>query len=291
MKNSHALDSAYWRRLAWAGASRGPRIWLRLSPGPIGLLAAAVSPRQRDRVRQNLQSLLGQRSFLQEQADVARTFVQFAHSLAESLSLGGHPDRKVRLSVDGAENLHEALAGGNGVILGTAHTAGWEAALMALGDACPAGVVVAMGPERDQGARSFHPLAEPSSSRRVVCVGEDPLASLPLLQHLRKGGIVAIQMDRCPAGMKSLQLQSGRKTWSIPVGPFALSAACGAPIVLALSRRTGFMSYDLRITQPILVPRQSDDGAAQLHAAQKVVRELARHVCASPTQWFDFAPT
>lgn len=224
-----------------------------------------------------------------EQADVARTFVQFAQSLAESLSLGGHPDRKVRLHVDGEENLHKALAQGQGVILGTAHTAGWEAALMALGDASPAGVVVAMRSERDQTARSFHPLADPSSHRRVVHVGQDPLASLPLLQHLRKGGIVAIQVDRCPAGMKALQVQSGKKTWSIPLGPFALSAACGAPIVLALSSRRGFMSYDLRITSPISVPRQSD--GAQLRAAQKVVRELARHVNAAPTQWFDFAPT
>jgi KDO2-lipid IV(A) lauroyltransferase len=161
---------------------------------------------------------------------------------------------------------------------------------MALGDASPVGVVVAMRSERDQGARSFHPLAEPSPQRRVVCVGDDPLASLPLLQHLQKGGIVAVQVDRCPAGMKALQVQSGRKTWSIPAGPFALSAACGAPIVLALSTRTGFLSYDLQITSPVSVPRHAD-GTAQLRAAQKVVRELARHVNAAPTQWFDFIPT
>lgn len=280
------LDSAYWRRLAWLGAARGPTIWLRWSPGPIGLVAAAVSPHQRVRVRENLRSLLGRRNTVVETIDVARTFVHFAQSLAESLSLDT-PKRQASLRVVGQHNLQKALDAGRGVILGTAHTAGWEAALVALERLSDADVLVAMRPERDPTARGFHPLSH-GSGMRVVHVGDDPLSSLPMLQHVRSAGVVAMQLDRCPPGMRSYQVEAGRKTWTLPAGPFALAAATGAPLVLALTTRTGFLSYDLRVTKPLRVERH---GAGQRPRAVEVVaRELARHVYAAPTQWFDFQP-
>lgn len=282
------LDSAFWRRLAWLGAARGPAIWLRLSPSPIGLAVAAVSPQQRAHVRHNLRALLGRRGAFAEHIDVARTFMHFAQSLAESLSLQGSAHRRPSLLVFGESNLRRALDAGSGVILGTAHTAGWEAALLALERVSDTPVLVAMRPEREDAARDFHAFSETSAIRRVVAVGDDPLSSLPLLQHLRKGGVVAMQMDRCPAGMRAIEVEAGRKTWTLPAGPFALAAASGAPIVLALTARTGFLSYNLRICREICVERPAHRG--QVRAAEKVARELARHVYAAPTQWFDFKP-
>jgi lauroyl/myristoyl acyltransferase len=280
-----ALDSAHWRRLAWLGATRGPRLWLRASPPPIGLIAAALSTSQRARVRYNLQSLLGHRNAILEHIDVARTFVHFAQSLAESLSLQGHK-HDILLRVTGEEHLRDAVARRQGVILGTVHSAGWEAALMSLEKDLDVPVVVAMRSEREPGARGFHPVSNASPNRKVLVVGDDPLASLPLLQHLRAGGIVAVQLDRCPAGMKSIEVQAGRRTWTVPAGPFALAAASGAPIVLALATRNGFLSYDLRITRPVTVPQ----GQPLLPLVERVVREMASHVQGAPTQWFDFAP-
>ncbi|MFW5739066.1 MAG: hypothetical protein ACOC1F_01735 [Myxococcota bacterium] len=278
------LDSARWRRLAWLGAARGPLVWLRISPPPIGLLAAALSSRQRHHVRESLRSLLGRRNPVVEHVDVARTFVHFAQSLAEGLALGD-PKRTPTLRVFGERYLHEALERGAGVILGTAHTAGWEAALVGLERVSDVPVLVAMLPEREPDARSFHP-ASHGALRRVVQVG-DPMSSLSLLQHLRSGGMVAMQLDRCPPGMKSVEVRAGCRFWQLPAGPFALAATSGAPIVVVLSRRTGFLSYELHVTRPICVAR-SDRRATR--AAERVARELARHVYAAPTQWFDFAP-
>lgn len=278
------LDAAHWRRLAQLGAVHGPSIWLRMSPPPIGLVAAALSPNQRRHVRENLRSLLGPRNAVAEQLDVARTFVHFAQSLAETLSLAG-PKRAPSLRVVGEARVRSALDAGKGVILGTAHTAGWEAALLALERVSDIPVLVAMRAERDASARGFHPLSG-GTSRRVVQVGRDPLSSLPMLRHLRRGGIVAMQMDRCPPGMKCFQVEAGRKTWTLPAGPLALASASGAPIVLAFSTRTGFMSYDLRLCPPVHVKRH--EKREQTRAAERVARELARHVYAAPTQWFDF---
>jgi KDO2-lipid IV(A) lauroyltransferase len=214
--------------------------------------------------------------------------MHFAQSLAESLSLQGSTHRKPSLVVFGEAHLRRALDAGNGVILGTAHTAGWEAALLALERFSDASVLVAMRPEREGSARDFHAVAAISKTRQVVSVGDDPLSSLHLLQHLRKGGVVAMQMDRAPAGMKAFEVEAGRKTWMLPAGPFALAAASGAPIVLALAERTGFLSYNLRVCRKVCVDRSVDLG--QVRAAEKVAREIARHVYAAPTQWFDFKP-
>jgi predicted LPLAT superfamily acyltransferase len=86
--------------------------------------------------------------------------------------------------------------------------------------------------------------------------------------------------------MKSIEVQAGRRTWTVPAGPFALAAASGAPIVLALATRNGFLSYDLRITRPVNVPQ----GQPLPPLVERVVREMAAHVQGAPTQWFDFAP-
>jgi KDO2-lipid IV(A) lauroyltransferase len=237
-------------------------------------------------VRYNLQSILGQRNSVFENIDIARTFISFAQSLAESLSIQGH-NQAIRLRVTGEQHLRDAVGRRHGVILGTVHSAGWEAALMSLEKELDVPVVVAMRSEREPGARGFHPVSDASPNRKVLVVGDDPLASLPLLQHLRAGGIVAVQLDRCPDGMKSVEVQAGRRTWTVPVGPFALAAASGAPIVLALATRNGFLSYDLRITRPVDVPQ----GEPLLPFVERVVREMASHVQGAPTQWFDFAPT
>lgn len=283
-----ALESARLRQLAWLGAARGPRWWARISPPPIGLLAAAISAGQRRHVLHNLRCLYGRRWAPVEYADVARTFVHFAQNLAEALRLQGNPDTLPSLRISGAHHLEQAIESGRGVVLGTVHSAGWEVALWAMGRVYRAPVVVAMQPEPDPSARAFHIVEDRSASRTVGEIGSDPLASIALLQQLRTGGVVAMQVDRCPPGMKSLEIPAGRMSWSVPIGPICLAAAAESPIIIALTHRTGFLSYDLHITPPINIHRRNPRWMQA--GAERIARTLARHVYANPTQWFDFAP-
>lgn len=294
VKQQTNLESSFWRYLAWLGSARFPLWWLRMTPGPIGLAAAAVCPEQRRRVRDNHRSILGPRSAVRERLDVAKTFVSFAQSLSESLAQQGNPSRVPTIDVRGQQLLTEAISRGRGVIIGTAHTAGWESVLMALENACDASVVVVMRRENDPTASAFHPLTQSSERRRVMYVGDDPFTSLELLHHLRKGGIVTVQVDRCPEGIKAISTQVANKTWCIPQGPFALSAVTKAPMLLALSRRVGFLAYELCLSRLPDVPRlergasmQSDNNPWNV-AATEVARQLASHVERFPTQWFDF---
>jgi KDO2-lipid IV(A) lauroyltransferase len=283
-----SVDSAFWRRLAWLGAAHGPRPWLRYSPVPIGLAFALVSGRQRRHVRANLRALMGERPRWQEHVDVALTFARYAQSLAETLALSGDHRNELRVDADDAARLGEVIAEGRGVVLVTAHTAGWEIALAGLRRWVGTPVFVAMTAEPDPAARRFHPIVGDDDAVRVVVVRDDPLGVLPLLGHLRKGGIVAVQVDRCPTGMRGRMVKAGGRSWVLPTGPFLLAAASGAPLVPVFTRRLGFFRYQLQFAPLVRVPPKAVEHDLT-RAAEEVARSLAAFVVANPTQWFDFA--
>lgn len=279
------LDSAFWRRLAWLGAARGPRVWLRYSPPAIGLIAALAAPQQRSQVHRNLRRMFGRRRAPLEVLDVARTFMSFACSLADSLAVADGSRYQPHVEVEGELALQQALEAGRGLILVTAHTAGWEIALGELRKRTTRPVAVVMQRERDMQARLFHGAVRAGNGATVVESGTDPRASVLLLGHLRKQGLVAVQIDRCPPGMRHCEVRVFGREWRVPEGPFALAAATGAPIVAVFASRVGFLHYRLKISDAIRVrPKALDE------AAQRVGWELDRFVRQNPTQWFHFNP-
>lgn len=118
-------------------------------------------------------------------------------------------------------------------------------------------------------------------------VGAHPLDGLPLVHHLREGGIVAVQIDRVGPGSRALEVELFGEPFSMPEGPFSLAALTGAPIVPLFARRRGFLDYELSGGEAQLLPGRAD-AAALRAAAQRVARELERSVRACPTQWFRF---
>jgi len=219
--------------------------------------------------------------------EIARSYVGFAHSLTDSLAIAPDAQTPIAVEPDGLHLLQHALATGRGAILATAHTAGWEVSLAALRGQCSAPIAVVMREERDRAARHWHATLARSSSLRVVEVGDDPLACLPLLTHLRGGGIVAMQIDRCPNGMRCQHAVGEGIPWRMPAGPFALAAGAGAPIVLALSRRCGYRSYVVQISEPIWLPKRPGNELVQ-EAADRIACNLVRFIRTWPAQWFGF---
>jgi KDO2-lipid IV(A) lauroyltransferase len=215
--------------------------------------------------------------------------MQFARSLAESLALSRCDRYQPQVDIEGVEPLLRVLAAGQGAVVATAHSAGWEIALGALCRAANVPVTVAMLAEREGAARSYHPEVGSERAVDVVTVGDDPLCALPLLSRLRGRGVVAVQTDRCPASMRALEVRIDRTTWRLPAGPFVLAATAGVPICLVLSRRVGFLHYSLLAHEPVVLPRRATDNDL-LEAARDVARQLTAFVRRYPDQWFDFAP-
>jgi lauroyl/myristoyl acyltransferase len=281
-------DSAFLRRLAYAGARFGPRFVIEHSPKLFGTAFALALPETRSRVLRNIRRVRGQQSFLKEQRDVVETFTSYAACLAESLGIERSDARDTELVVHGEAHLKAALASARGVILVTGHIGPWDCAARLLAKDFSADVVVVMLAEPDERARKIHDSVRERTGVRVMHVGDHPLDALPLLRHVRGGGVLAIQLDRAAPGGRFLPVEMFGGSEQLPEGPFRLAALSGAPIVPIFAHRVGYFRYEFSVEAPIWVERaatQPDLEAAAASAARSMQAFISRH----PTEWFHFA--
>ena len=276
------------RRLAYAGARFGPRFVIEHSPKFFGTAFALALPETRQRVLRNLRRVKGERPFLTEQRDVVETFTSYASCLAESLGIDRADGQKTELSLQGGAHLRSALEAGRGVIMVTAHIGPWDCAARLLAKDFSADVIVVMLAEPDEAARKVHDAVRERSGVRVVHVGDHPLDSLPLLRHVRGGGIVAIQLDRAAPAGRVLDVELFGAHETVPEGPFRLAALSGAPIVPIFAHRLGYFRYEFSIEAPIRVSRQASPGELQ-QAAAGAALAMQSFISRHPTEWFHFA--
>ena len=281
-------DSALWRRAARAGAVYGPTPFVRYSPTAIGIAFAALLPNHRRAVIRNLRAACGQRTVWREAIDVGRLFASYAHSMAEAFVVDGSR-RKDAVIAHVVDDQHYAAAvkKGRGVILATAHTGGWQAAGAVLRAVHRERIMVVMQPERDQRAQAIQDDARDDAGVQAVHVGTDPLDVLPLLSHLRHQGVLAVQMDRVPDGMRARTVEFLGETRAIPEGPLLLAALSGAPIVTTLTRRLGYLSYEFVSIEPVELPRRPTSEQLD-EAAQSIANAIEAYVRKYPTQWYHF---
>jgi lauroyl/myristoyl acyltransferase len=280
-------DSAFLRRLAYAGARFGPRFVIEHSPKFFGTAFALALPETRRRVLRNLRRVKGRQSFFSEQRDVLKTFTSYAACLAESLGIERTDAGDTELVVHGDAHLRAALASARGAILVTAHIGPWDCAARLLAQNFAADVVVVMLAEPDEAARKIHDSVRERSGVRVMHVGDHPLDSLPLLRHVRNGGVLAVQIDRGAPGGRYLDVELFGRNERVPEGPFRLAALSGAPIVPIFAHRVGYFRYEFSVEAPILVPR----GASELDlrtAASTAAASMQAFITRHPTEWFHF---
>jgi KDO2-lipid IV(A) lauroyltransferase len=275
------------RRLAYAGARHGPSWFVRHSPPLIGAAFALMLPEKRRRVRQNLRLVHGERSPYTEGKDVFRTFAEYASCLAESLGAERGEGGRARVRAEGEEHLRDAIARGRGVVLVTAHAGAWDCAGRLLVEHFHAPMVIVMQGEPDARARSLHDEIRQRTGVQVLLVGDDELSALPLLRHLRAGGVAACQIDRPAPSGRSLEVRLFGGAFRLPEGPFRVAALSGASIVPLFARRAGYFDYELVIDPPLELPRRPSP-AELAFAAQKAAGAMERFLKDHATQWFHF---
>jgi KDO2-lipid IV(A) lauroyltransferase len=280
-------DSLLWRRAIRAGVTHGPDALVRFSPPVFGLVVGALLRQHREAVRHNLRRVLGPRPAVDEWADVARVFANYANCLTEAFIAGSdRGDKLVAHHVNDANYLG-AVELGRGVIVATAHTGGWQAAGPLLSSVHEADVLVVMQRERDERAQALQDDARDRAGIRVAHVGDDPLGALSLLAHLKRRGVIAVQIDRLPAGMRCRKATLFGEPWLVPEGPLLLSALSGAPIVPVFTRRLRRLHYEVDAARPIFLPRRPT--ASELdRTAQALMDQMAIFIRNNPTQWFHF---
>ncbi len=248
----------------------------------IGWAFALAVPTARQSVRANLRAVLGTRTLPEEWLDVMRTFASYAHCLTQSL--GGAP---LRVEARGVERLREVASQG-GAVIATAHFGCWDA-IAALGAAdLGRQITVVMGREADAGAARFHDGRRRAAGVEILHSGEDVAAGLGLVKRLRRGGLVAIQIDRSAPGRRGIETELFGRPVTIPEGPFRLAALAGVPLIVVLARRKGHGAVEIRVGRPISLSRRASRGQLR-EAASQALSDVVRFVRAYPTQWFHFA--
>ena len=279
-------DSVFWRQLLRAGVTYGPEPFLRYTPPLWGIAFWAALPELRRIVRDNLRRVLGERPLVQETREVAEVFATYASCLTEAMLLDGRRYEMASMP-RGVERYQACAAEGRGVIIVTAHTAGWEYAGSVMRGVHPGEVWVVMARERDESARQIQDRARERAGVKVAHIGESAFDALPLLHALRKNAVVAMQLDRVPPGSRARVAKLRGGTWRIPEGPMTLAAVSGAPILPIFTRRLGFMQYEAEVAEPIRIARKPTE--AQLdEAAQAMGNAMYEFIREHPTQWFQF---
>ncbi len=275
------------RRLAYAGARWGPSVWVRYSPALFAAAFALMLPEERERVRANLRLVYGPRSPLAENRDVLRTFTEYACCLAEALGAERAEAQRARIRSEGEEHLRRALAEGRGAVLVTAHAGAWDCVGRLVAAQYGAPIMIVMQAEADSAARALQDQVRARTGVQVLLVGEDALSALPLLRHLRAGGVVAFQLDRPAPSGRAIDVELFGRAFRVPEGPFRIAGLSGASLLPLFVRRAGYFDYEMRVDPPISLPRRPS--ATELgQAAAQAARAMEQFIRDNPTQWFHF---
>jgi phosphatidylinositol dimannoside acyltransferase len=258
---------------------------VRVAPPVVGLAICAVATERRRAIASNLRRIRGAQGPLRETADVVRTFATYASCLAEVL--GADRGRLPDAVVHGAAHVRDALAAERGLLVVTAHTAGWETIGRLLARDLGRRVMVVEAAEGDAAASAIQDDARRAQGLLVTHVGDDPVAALGLLRHLRERGVVALQVDRVPRAMRARGVTMFGEASRVPEGPLRLAALTGAPIVPIFAARTGHRRYEIIVYPPIRLARSAGDSELDA-AAQGLAAAIQEFVRARPTQWFHF---
>ena len=242
-------------------------------------------PDVRRRVIRNLRRIHGVRSAFREQLEAVQTLANYASCFAEAMA-SGRPDVAPRVRVHGEQRLRSALGEG-GVVLVTAHVGPWDLTAQLLGSDLAADVVLVMERERNERAREVQDHYRGERGLKVLHVGAHPIDALPLIAHLKKGGVAAMQLDRVPPNGRVLSASLFGEPFGVPEGPFRLASLSGARVVPVFARRLGFFDYELEVAEPIRLERRPTPEELQL-AAQTAISAMQAFVQESPTQWFHF---
>jgi lauroyl/myristoyl acyltransferase len=284
--HAHGYNRAGYYRIASAAAPRVPRPLRAWLAARLAALVAGRFPVERRAVRDNLARVHPGRDAHWLEAAADRVFARFAVCFADRVSLNRATPATLRRHVAGLDDqapTREALARGRGCVSLTAHLGNWELAGRALA-VLGRPVHVVMAPEADPRVEALLDAGHVPGPRPVR-LGRSPLVTVQLAAALRRGEVVAFQVDRALGGRGDVAVPFFGAPVAFPLGPFLLAAAVGAPVVPAFCLLGPDNGYRLHVESALPVAR-GEEGAA----LERAVRILERHVRAHWDQWFNFYP-
>jgi KDO2-lipid IV(A) lauroyltransferase len=241
-------------------------------------------------IARNLARIVGlrERSW-QTSRQVSALLRQFAFYWVDLFRFAQLPaERALDLMVgaSGLQHLETASAGGQGVLVLTAHFGIYELGSILLGRGKPLSVVFV--PDKFADVERFRARFRTVADLEAIPVDpEASWSSLPVLRALRAGRLVAMQGDRDFAG-PGIPADFFGERILFPRGPFLVAMLTRSPIVPTFIAYTDDYRFECRMHEAIEVPAQGDRERNLAAAVQRWASVLEAEVRAHPTQWFTF---
>lgn len=281
-------DGLFWRRLAYRGATDGPEWWKRTSPAMVALILFALVRRNRRGIVANLRRIEGDRGPLAARLSGLKSFVEFAYCLSETLEHASPRARAMHVEAPSEIERADLLPPGRGVVVLTSHFGTWEIAARLM-QRFGRRVNVVMARETNPTVEEFQSALRERNGLRVIHSDSSPFASLNMLQALRRGEVVAIQIDRSAPGQVTRAIEFFGAPAQFQYGPFALARVADVPLWPVFAARVGARRYRIMPEPLRVIPRDASEEQL-LDVMRDVVRSFEGHVRTHPHQWFQFAP-
>lgn len=254
---------------------RGARRWLaRITARFVYVLA----PRLRKRIEKNLsRTIAGDLPKERLRASVLTVLVHYGDYVLDFLALLRGDRASMLRGSRGEERLQLAATSGRGVILATAHLGSWEMAALFLARREYRVTLVSI-PEEIGWLGRLRSRIRSAHHHEEILLGS-PMAAIDLMNRLRAGEFVGVQLDRATGGASASIPFCGHRL-RMPRGPARLAHATGASIlpVFALAMEDG--RYELVIEEPI-----DPKGLDEADLLDRLARLLERYVRKYPEQW------
>ena len=217
--------------------------------------------------------------------DVFGHYHRFAETIFDRVFLIAGRDRGFTFDIEGADDLHAALAEGRGVLLFGAHFGSFEV-LRSIGAArSPARVRVLMHEANARKLNATLGAVSNAAGRDVIALGR-PETMLEVRDALRAGEIVGLLADRAVAHDRLVTCDFLGARASFPQGPFALASVLEAQVVLFSAVCDGNGAYRVRFER---FPMPAAGTSAPIvEQVQRYASWLEGKCRADPFNWFNF---
>jgi len=281
-RQSH-LESAHWRRALMWGLDAFPIPVQRATMPLWSAFFLLQVPHVRRALQSNLTRLLGLRP-PKLQLAAFQTFTNYCQSVANAYLRYLGVDPELQVSLTGTEHLEEVLRPDAGAVLATGHLGNWQLGPHLLAEHGFPPVTVVMTEEPDRATQSL--VAELRDQQaQVVYPHRSPLLGLGLRASLRRGELVAFQMDR--PSKAGLRVPCAGGTATFAAGPALLARTCEVPVVPVFFPLEG-RTLRIMVEPPLHARRTADRRDDVFRLTVELARVYERVIRRYPLQWFNF---
>ena len=261
-----------------------PRKWaLRLGRG-LGMLYYYLIKKRRQIALSNLQLAFGSRFTDSQRTEICKaSFINVGKTCVEFLRFPKLNPETLwhEVSVEGAENLHAALAGGKGVIVFLPHFGNWELLSQVYGALIPDRAKAIALPLKNARLNTY--IWRHREQMRLKLIPRKR-AIRETLRALKKNEAVGFFADQ-NAGPEGVFVNFLGKPASAARGPVTLALKTGAPILFSLSIRQPDDRHHVYISPPIY-PNPSDDFQRDVQTyTTQLLEYLETYIHRYPEQW------